>query len=79
MSGAIIKEMQITFFETTESEKNILTKLLPDHELGFYSEKLTPETAKLAGESEVVSVFIEIDPVSTCSRNFLRDRWKCFP
>ena len=50
--------MQITFFETTESEKNILTKLLPDHELGFYSEKLTPETAKLAGESEVVSVFI---------------------
>lgn len=50
--------MKITFFEATESEKEELSKLLGSHEVSFYSEKLTPETAALAKDSEVVSVFI---------------------
>ncbi|MDO8504222.1 MAG: NAD(P)-dependent oxidoreductase [Candidatus Liptonbacteria bacterium] len=35
-----------------------MTELLKGHELGFYSEKLTPATATLAKDSEIVSVFI---------------------
>lgn len=50
--------MKATFFEATESEKAALTNLLPGFELVFYSEKLTPETANLAKDSEVVSVFL---------------------
>lgn len=50
--------MKITFFECTETEKEALTALLPGQELGFYSEKLTPETAALAKDSDIVSVFI---------------------
>jgi len=50
--------MRITFFEIAEQEKAALTNLLPGHELVFYAEKLTPENAALAKDSEVISVFI---------------------
>lgn len=50
--------MEVTFFEATESEQTTLRNLLPGFALAFYSEKLTPETAKLAQASDVVSVFI---------------------
>jgi D-lactate dehydrogenase len=50
--------MKIIFFEATESEKLALANLLPGMELDFHSDKLTAETAKLAKDSEIVSVFI---------------------
>lgn len=50
--------MKITFFDTMESEKNILTELLAGQDLQFYSEKLSETTANLAKDAEVVSVFI---------------------
>lgn len=50
--------MKATFFEATESEKLALTNLLPGMELDFHADKLTPDTAKLAKESDIISVFI---------------------
>lgn len=50
--------MKITFFETTESERAALSELLKNFDISFYSEKLSPETANLAKDSEVISVFI---------------------
>lgn len=50
--------MKIAIFEVMEQEKAGLTELLSGHELQLHAEKLTPETAALAKDSEIISVFI---------------------
>lgn len=50
--------MKATFFEATESERAALTNLPSGIDTAFYSEKLSSETANLAKDSEIVSVFI---------------------
>lgn len=51
--------MKIAFFEIEPREQELLTTLLgQNHQLTFHAEALTAENAELAGDSEVVSVFI---------------------
>ena len=50
--------MKISFFEITEEEKLSLSSALSEHDCLFFAEKLTNETAHLAKDSEVVSVFV---------------------
>jgi D-lactate dehydrogenase len=50
--------MRISFFEITEEEKISLSSAVLEHDCTFFAEKLTNETAHLAKDSEVVSVFV---------------------
>lgn len=50
--------MKIVFFETGLSEQKALKELLKEHELSFYSEKLSEDNIDLAKDAEVLSVFI---------------------
>lgn len=50
--------MRIAFFESTESDKEHLSKLLTGHETVFFSEPLTMQNADTAAEYDAISVFI---------------------
>ena len=50
--------MKIVFFETRADEEVVLKKLLPDNELVFTKEKLSPETLSLVSGAEIVSIFV---------------------
>lgn len=50
--------MRISFFEVAEGEKEKLLNNLSEYETLFFAEKLTDETAHLAKDSEIISVFV---------------------
>lgn len=50
--------MKIAFFSIKPGEEEVLRSALPEQELSFFAEPLSPETVSFASGAEVVSVFI---------------------
>jgi D-lactate dehydrogenase len=50
--------MKITFFEVPKEEREIFTNSLPGFEVSLFEEKLKQETAHLAKDADIVSVFV---------------------
>lgn len=50
--------MRIAFFEATEADETYLKQHLASHDVIFFKEALTAETAEKAADCEIISVFI---------------------
>ena len=50
--------MKIIFFETSQSEKESLSAILPVADISFHEERLSADNCDLAKDADVVSVFI---------------------
>ncbi len=59
--------MKISFFEITKEEKEKLSPFFIEHECDFFEVKLTTDTAHLAKDSDIVSVFVN----STVSKDVI--------
>ena len=55
---ANIHRMRIAFFETTDRDEAYLKDKLPGHDLVFHKEALNAETAEMAADCSIVSIFI---------------------